>query len=214
VLSALVENYEEYKDYNTTTTHSDYGENLHLLLDFLALKASYDRQAWHLRPLFMVHEVLARKGRRRTALLWQEEFTQLTGDAAAELQEDLAELEQLHGMRLATVADRLGERLVKPLVLDRLVALIEPAMEEARGAGETPAFAPFEQELQAYAARPAGVGLDVPPWLRRLEQEVDRVHAARTAIAGLAVQVLQVPRLVLSLEDLRQQVRDWEKPLG
>jgi hypothetical protein len=43
---------------------------------------------------------------------------------------------------------------------------------------------------------------------------VDRVHAARTAIAGLAVQVLQVPRLVLSLEDLRQQVRDWEKPLG
>ena len=35
VLQAVVENYEEYKDYNTTTTQSDYGENLHVLLDFL-----------------------------------------------------------------------------------------------------------------------------------------------------------------------------------
>ena len=30
VLQAVVENYEEYKDYNTTTTQSDYGENLHV----------------------------------------------------------------------------------------------------------------------------------------------------------------------------------------
>src|SRR5262249_6890118 len=108
VLAALVENYEEYKDYNTTTTHSDYGENLHLLLDFLALKVSYDRQAWQLRPLCLVHEVLARKGRHATALLWQEEFTQFTRQLADEHQQDLADLEQAHGMRLATVADRLG----------------------------------------------------------------------------------------------------------
>ena len=40
VLQAVVENYEEYKDYNTTTTQSDYGENLHVLLEFLRLKAA------------------------------------------------------------------------------------------------------------------------------------------------------------------------------
>ena len=37
-LQAVVENYEEYKDYNTTTTQSDYGENLHVLLEFLRLR--------------------------------------------------------------------------------------------------------------------------------------------------------------------------------
>ena len=41
VLQAIVENYEEYKDYNNTTPQSDYGENLHALLDFLRLKAAY-----------------------------------------------------------------------------------------------------------------------------------------------------------------------------
>ena len=56
ILQALVENYEEYKDYNTTTPQSDYGENLHLLLDFLRLKAGYQRHAWRLRPLVLVHQ--------------------------------------------------------------------------------------------------------------------------------------------------------------
>jgi len=43
ILQTLIENYEEYKDYNTTTPQSDYGENLHLLLDFLRLKVAYER---------------------------------------------------------------------------------------------------------------------------------------------------------------------------
>ena len=36
VLQAVIENYEEYKDYNTTTTQSDYGENLSRAAGFLA----------------------------------------------------------------------------------------------------------------------------------------------------------------------------------
>ena len=43
VLQSLVEHYDEYRDYNTTTTQSDYGENIHILLDFLRLKVRYDR---------------------------------------------------------------------------------------------------------------------------------------------------------------------------
>ncbi|MEK6239012.1 MAG: hypothetical protein N2C14_30220, partial [Planctomycetales bacterium] len=38
ILEAIVENYEEYKDYNTITTQSDSGDNLYMLLDFLRLK--------------------------------------------------------------------------------------------------------------------------------------------------------------------------------
>src|SRR5207244_10332897 len=40
VLRVVVENYEEYKDYNATTSQSDYGENLHVLLDFLDRKST------------------------------------------------------------------------------------------------------------------------------------------------------------------------------
>ena len=40
-IEAVVENYREYRDYNTTTTHSDHGEMLFTLVDFLRLRAEY-----------------------------------------------------------------------------------------------------------------------------------------------------------------------------
>jgi hypothetical protein len=211
VLSALVENYEEFKDYNTTTTQSDYGDNLHVLLDFLALKVSYLRQVLQLRPLLLAHEALVRKGKLTTAVLWQQEFEELTREEADDHLAELAELEQTHGMRLRTIADLLGERFVKSLALDRLIALVLPAMEEA-GGSETPAFQRFTEELRPYAAEPAGVGIDVPPWLQRLEVEVQRIRAARSAIAGLAAPLAQVPRVVLSLEDFRREMGLWDQP--
>lgn len=213
ILLALVENYEEYKDYNTTTTQSDYGGNLFMLLDFLRLKASYERHAWQFRPLVLAHEVLARSGRNGAAILWQEEFTKLTKPLAEQHLQQLAQLERTHGMRLATVADRLHERYVKPLALDRLCAAIGPAMQEARQPGGGAAFAQLEQELRGYTATPVGVGLDVPHWLRRLDQEVQRVRAEHTAIVDLAEKHFRIPRMIVTYEDLRRQLADWERPL-
>lgn len=212
VLQAVEENYEEYKDYNTTTTQSDYGENLHQLLDFLRLKASYERHAWQFRPLVLAHEVLARSGRVEAAVYWEEGFARSTQGLAAEHLRELARLEQAHGMRLGTVADRLRERFVKPLALDRLCALVGPAMEEASHAGERPALEELEEELRPFTAVPAGVGLDVPAWLRRLELEVQQVHAAHTSLAELAEDLFQMPERPLSQEELREQLQDWEKP--
>jgi hypothetical protein len=212
-LQAVVENYEEYKDYNTTTAQSDYGENLHLLLDFLRLKVAYDRQAWQFRPLVLAHEVLARAGRTAAAVLWQERFARATQAAAAGHLRELARLEQAHGMRLGTVADRLRERFVRPLAVDRLCALVGPAMEEANQEGEREAFAELEEELRPFVEVPAGVGLDVPAWLRRLETEVQQVHAAHTSLAELAEDLFQMPERALSQAELQQQLQDWEKPL-
>src|SRR5262249_24865972 len=107
---------------------------------------------------------------------------------------------------------RLNERFVKPLALDRLCALIEPAMQEARHQGERPSFVRLQQELQVYTATPMGVGLDVPYWLRRLEMEVHRVQAARTTIAVLAETFFRVPRRPLSWDDLQRQLRDRDRP--
>src|SRR5262249_41551534 len=172
VLQAVVESYEEYKDYNTTTTQSDYGENLHVLLDFLRLKVGYERHAWQFRPLVLAHEVLARRGRTQTAVLWEQSLTQVTREVARQHLDQRARLERARGVRLGTVSDRLHERFIKPLALDRLCALIEPSMAEARRGAQRPSFARLQEELQAYTATPTGVGLDVPYWLRRLEMEV------------------------------------------
>ena len=51
ILEAIVENYGEYRDYNSTTTQSDRGEMLYMLLDFLRLRTQYDRVCWHLKPV-------------------------------------------------------------------------------------------------------------------------------------------------------------------
>jgi hypothetical protein len=212
VLQAVVENYEEYKDYNTTTTQSDYGENLHVFLDFLRLKAGYERHAWQFRPLVLAHEVLARRGRNAAAVLWERQLTQFTREPARKHLDQLAALEKARGIRLGTVSDRLGERFVKPLSLDRLAALIEPAMNEARREGPHPAFSRLRDELPAYTATPSGVGLDVPYWLRRLEMEVRRVQATQTTIAVLAESFFRVPRRPLPYDELQRQLREWGRP--
>ncbi len=212
VLQAVVENYEEYKDYNSTTTQSDYGENLYVLLDFLRLKAGYERSAWHFRPLILAHEVLARQGRNEAAVLWEESLTRLTHDLADQHLQQLSRLERGRGVHLSTVSDRLNERFIKPLALDRLCALIEPAMAESEPAESGPAFARLREELRAYTATPTGVGLDVPFWLRRLELEVNRVQAMQTTIAVLAEDFFRVPRRPLAFDDLQRQLTDWDRP--
>jgi hypothetical protein len=212
VLQAVIENYEEYKDYNTTTTQSDYGENLHVLLEFLRLKVAYARHAWQFRPLVLAHEVLARRGRRQTAILWEQSLSRVTRDLARRHLEQLERLERVRGVRLGTIRDRLNERFLKPLALDRLCALIEPAMHEAEQQGEEANFKRLRLELQEFTATPIGVGLDVPYWLRRLEMEVHRVQAARTTIAVLAEDFFRVPRRPLSWNEMQSQLGDWDRP--
>jgi hypothetical protein len=208
VVQAIVENYEEYRDYNATTTQSDFGENLHQLLGFLRLKARYERNAWLLRPLGLAHEILARR-HPEAACSWRQQVQELTSELADDHLDELAELEERHGMHLRTVADRLHERFLQPLEQDRLVALIEPAMEQAQ-VNSSPEVSPLEKELAPFADTPTGAGLDVPDWLARLRAEVQRVRGTHTALADLADTLFQIPRLRVPLEELRRQLKDWE----
>jgi hypothetical protein len=213
ILHILVENYEEYKDYNTTTTQSDYGQNLYMLLDFLRLKAQYDRQAWHMKPLGMAHAVLVRQTRNQASRLWQEEFSDVAQQLAATFIEQLTRLEQTHGIRLRTVADRIQERFVKPLLYDRLCALVEPAMEEAGRPEGSGLFSELERVIGEQTAHPTGVGLDVPAWLQTVEAEVHRLQAKRSGTNLHEELHPRVPRQLLSYDELDEQIEDWQKPL-
>lgn len=210
ILRAMVENYEEFKDYNATTALAAYGENLHVLLDFLRIKANYDRQAWRQRPLVAAHEVLARRGRASAAHFWEQAFARLTEKPAQALVEQLALLEEAHGIKLRTVADRIHERLLKPLAIDRLCVLVEPAMLAARQADDGQALARFEEVLAVHAATPAGSGLDVPYWLERLQQEVQRVHGEKSG-GGWTRDTFLAPRKTLDETAVNELLRDWDE---
>jgi hypothetical protein len=204
ILQAVVENYEEYRDYNTTTTQSDYGENLFVLIDFLRVKTAYERDNWRMRPLVLVHEVLCRRGRTADAAGWQEGIVRYTREHADRHLQELDQLEARHGLKLRTVRDRIGERFIAPLVIDRLCALLGPAWDAAqRGEIEdNAAFQRLHDEVNAFAATPAGVGLDVPPWLRRLERELIRLR--REAEPGVRAPAR------LTADELRAELeRDW-----
>src|SRR5262249_23488747 len=149
-------------------------ENLHLLLDFLKVKSNYDRYAWRMQPLVKAHAVLCRRGQDDAAVRWQASMAGFTRKLSDQLLEELAALEQEHGLRLRIVRDRLRNGFVGPLVIERLCASVEPAIREAaQDPGERSAFSRLEEQLRALTDKPIGIGLDVPEWLERLESEVE-----------------------------------------
>jgi hypothetical protein len=208
IIEALSENYAEYKDYKCTTTQSDRGELLYMLLDFLRLKATYERIAWNLSPVLLAHEILVRRGRLGAAARWQQGLVQRTGETARRLLSQHDELVRRHAMRLRTVADRLEERFERPLLVDRLRALIEPAMREARG-GEQRVFTLLEQEIAEFTRKPSGSGLDIPSWLAALGEEVAQVsnRFRRGPPVHAASDTAQVP---LTQAEVEKQLESWE----
>jgi hypothetical protein len=208
VLEAIADNYAEYLDYNTTTTQSDRGELLYTLLDFLRLKATYDRVAWNLRPAIMAHEILMRRGRTAAAELWRRALVDRTSQAADRQLNRLAELGKQYGMRLSTVSDRMSERFVQPLAIDRLRSLIRPAMLELHCGQRSTSFELLEQEIEEFAQTPVGVGIDVPAWLMTLEQEVGQVKLCQSGDISEEPPPASVP---LSLDDIQQELRQWDE---
>lgn len=176
VLEAIIDHYSEYRDYNSTTTQSDRGEMLYMLLDFLRLRVRYDRVSWNLRPIYWTHEVLVRAGCHQTAQQWRRALAERICRESEAYIEQLALLQKKYAMRMPTVADRLHERFTRPMTVDRMRALVGPSVRQYRETGETSdVFDLLIEECKLMMEQPTGVGLDVPQWLGALEAEVDRV---------------------------------------
>ncbi len=209
VIEAIVENAAEYRDYNATTTQSDRGDMLDTLLDFLRCKAVYDRIHWNLRPVTMVHEVLVRQGHESAAALWRRAMARETGATADQQLKRLAELQKKYGMRLSTVADRLGEHFIRPLAIDRIRARVRPAAEESRRGLHPRAFAALEAEAGELAQEPTGAGLDLPDWLAILEDEVERATGGQLDDPSNEW-IERTPRVPLTWDQIQEQLANWE----
>jgi len=206
-IEAIVENYREYRDYNTTTTHSDHGELLYTLIDFLRLRASYDRVAWNLRPVVMAHEILVRENRSVAAELWQQALAERTAETADANLVRFDELCNQYGVRLPSVAERLGERFTRPLAIDRLRALVGPAIAAADTNDRGPITA-LKQEIASLAQEPAGAGLDLPDWLEALEEEVSMVRCKRRHHQDHEDAPRRIKQVRLSWDEWQQQIAE------
>jgi hypothetical protein len=209
VFEAIIDHYAEYKDYNSTTTQSDRGEMLYMFLDFLRLRVRYDRVCWNFKPVFWAHEVLVHAGCQQSANQWRRALSERVAKEAEAYMEKLKQLQDAYAMKMPSVADRLNERFLKPMTIDRMRALIRPAMRQLRGnnSEHSRAFELLVQEAHLMMREPTGVGLDVPPWLVVLDEEVDRVLDQENSTHPLIRLEQTVPPCNVTLEHVQEELR-------
>ncbi|MCL2305007.1 MAG: hypothetical protein FWC43_06645, partial [Planctomycetaceae bacterium] len=172
IFESVAENYSEYIDYNSTTTHSDKGEKLFMLLDMLRVLTEYERISWNLKPVYWVHDSMIRSKCSEAANLWERAVAKRSYNAAEEHLRHYTRLSEKYGMWLPSVHERLQERFVRPLQIDRMCGLVGAAIREAREDGPKTTFPELERQIEIFAREPLGVGYEIPEWLSSLQEEV------------------------------------------
>ena len=208
VLESVAENHPEYRDWNSTTTQSDRGECLHVLLDFLRIKAEHERIGWTLRPVNMAHRVLARRSAVEAAEAWRGRMRDETGTTAESLVDRLTRLESHWGVRLASVSDRVRRPFTTALEQDELEALVDPAVQELFTGSPAGAGGALEACATRFLGVASGSGVEVPAWLDRLTTAVDR--AIDRADAGVSVGVATSPAPIRLPEALPWAPLPWD----
>ena len=174
VLESVRENFNEYVDYNTTTTQSDHGEALYSFLDFLRLRSRYDRICWHLKPVVWAHRILVHRQANGVARMWRRSLNERVGSEADKYLDLLQKLRKKYSIQMNSVGRRLEGRFAHQLQIDRLRALVDPAMSRPRSRQTQKAFNMLQIESQAFLRSTSGVGVDLPEWLAELENEVQQ----------------------------------------
>ncbi|MDR3182015.1 MAG: hypothetical protein LBT89_03695 [Planctomycetaceae bacterium] len=172
ILESVAENYSEYVDYNSTTTHSDHGEKLYMLLDMLRVQVGYERVSWNLKPVYWIHDAMIRSGCDGAAVLWEKAVANRSLHAAEEHVRHYNRLSEKYGMWLPSIYERLEERFVRPLQIDRMCGLVPKAARQVYQEGEKTAFGELAEQVENFAKTPLGVGFEMPEWLSALQEEV------------------------------------------
>ena len=212
ILEAIIENYAEYRDYNSTTTQSDSGDQLYTLIDFLRLRSRYDRVCWNLRPVNLAHETLVRRNQTYAAVLWRLAITERIQPEADRYLKQLKQLQRRYSIRLHSVADRLQERFTHPLTIDRMRALVGPAIQDAKQNRHSPSFEALQSEAAKLTQEPTGAGLETPMWLAALEEEAERTASGATEDDSAAL--LPEMQVQLTYDDVRSQLAAWSTQNG
>ena len=160
----------------------------------------------------MAHEVLTGLGKHDAAMIWEKVFQSKTGEMAKQHLTKLEDLEKTYGMRLPSIADHLNERFIKPLAVNRMLALVPRAMQDARGRKQpSESFTALRAEIEEYLESTSGSAIDAPAWLRSLEQEIHRAEADSGELSDQAEPDIKLPPVTLSLREMRRQLKVWDQ---
>lgn len=213
VLESVIENYNEYRDYNTTTTQSDHGESLYMLLDFLRLRSRYDRVCWNLKPVVWAHRILVSQQENNVARMWRRSLVDKIGPEADKYLGQLEKLRQNYSIRMASVGRRIEGRFGHQMQIDRLKALVGPAMENPLVRKSYRTFELLRHEAQAFSRSTMGVGIDLPAWLAALEHEVEQ-HLLPQRLRDETHQNINIEPASIPIALLREQLEDFPKRNG
>lgn len=174
ILRAVAESYDCFKDYKSTTTVSDYGENLHVLLDFLRIKAAFTREVWNRGPWYLLHREMLEAGLREPLEEWIGEVMAEFRPIADQYLQKIADLEKRHGVRLLTVRQEIEEGLWMPMENESLHYHLRDLCELKEDSDQTAykqGLVGFRKELAKWVGKPWGVGRDAPDWIRKLDDK-------------------------------------------
>ena len=106
--------------------------------------------------------------------MWRRSLNERVGKEAEKYLELLHQLRQKYSIQMNSVGRRLEGKFAHQLQIDRLRALVEPAMSRPRSRESQKAFDLLQVESQAFLRSTSGVGVDLPEWLAELESEVQQ----------------------------------------
>jgi len=150
---------------------------------------------------------VVRHHRTVAAELWQRALAERTAETADAHLSRFDELCAEYGIRLPSVAERLSERFTRPLAIDRVRALVEPAVTAAETSDRGP-IAALQQEIASLAQEPAGAGLDLPDWLVALEEEVSIVRCRRRHHQGADDGPRRIEQVRLTWQEWQEQIAE------
>jgi hypothetical protein len=94
------------------------------------------------------------------------------------------------------------------------VATLARAVEESRQRGAaSEAFKSLVELAEDYLKTSMGSGLEIPAWLRTLEEEVNRIQQTGDANSVDQETLIRLGESPLNLRELRLQLRTWQQPL-
>lgn len=215
VLECVVDNFDRFLEYNTTTTYSDYGSRLYCLLDFLRVESLYDRFEWTWIPWQVTQDTLEQSGRSELAVQITEYVRDQTCDRAQDLVDELTQLEKKYGVQLPALHDRVHERVLGAMTQNRLASLVYRSCPEADGQtkeGAAASFNALRQELREFMQQRNGSGIEPPDWMQRLAAEVERAREVR--LAGLTESLSEGEFTQLTGEEIDNQLEQIQDDNG
>ena len=179
VYEAVVDNFDRFLEYNTTTTHSDYGNRLYCLLDFLRVESTYERFNWNHIPYQIAHGAAVRFGAEDVAAQIENELRDTTAEVADSMVAELNNRESVYGVQLPTLHDHVHERIVGTLAVNRMTARVgrcSPGLNQVSEEEATQNFAVLRQEISDFMENRLGSGIEPPEWMHQLAREFERIH--------------------------------------